>query len=759
MRQKPNLDRPGLISGLLVLAVFATYLPVIFLGFVNYDDPPYVTENPWVPKGLTAAGIKWAFTHAHSANWHPLTWLSHMLDVQFYGLHPVGHHITNVLFHAANTVILFLWLRSLTGACWRSAFVATLFALHPLHVESVAWISERKDVLSGFFGLLSLWTYTRYARESKVRFYVLSLILLALGLMSKPMLVTWPCIFLLLDYWPLRRNTTPSKAKAKTEETKNWSRLFVEKAPFFLLSAITCAITVKTQSAEHAVASLQNLSLGERLAGIPVAYVRYLGKIFWPANLAVLYPLSTPSLSTTAAASAFLIGITLLAFQQRKKRPHLLVGWLWFLGALVPVIGLVQAGQQSIADRYTYLPSIGLFIALTWLLAELAERSRTQTRIISSVTAAVLIACMLVTGSQLLYWQNSEALFLHTLAVTDKNSIAWINLGAAIAKYREIRQAEFCYRTAVQINPSSSDAWFNWGCALADLMRNDEAIAAYQSAIRLDPQSVKLRNNLATAFAIAGRMPEAETQLRAAVDLDPQSAELRSNLAGLLAQESKWNEAVAEFRKAVALDPSMTDARLGLAGALAKVGNYAEAVDGLSALTASEPGNNAVRLQLAGIYVMESKNDLALKEYTEALQTDPKDVVAHCRLATLLSSTGNTAGAIQHYRTAIAIRPATTEALNNLAWTLATNPNAAFRNGAEAVSLAERACRLTDYREAVMMGTLAAAYAEAGRFSDAATTAEKAQDLARKSNDTELAAKNGKLIELYRTEKPYRDGE
>lgn len=752
MRQKWNLHRPGLVSGLLLLLAICAYLPAIHLGFVNYDDPLYVTDNGAVQKGLSGSGLTWAFGHFHAANWHPLTWLSHMLDAELWGMRPGGHHLTNILIHAANTALLFLWLHSLTGACWRSALVAALFAVHPLHVESVAWIAERKDVLSTFFGIISLWAYTHYARNSKLAFYLLSLLLFALGLMSKPMLVTWPCVMLLLDYWPLVRGARPAPAGGN-----RWISLVVEKIPFFTLSAVSSIVTFSAQQAGEAVASLQSLPIDVRIANALTGYVRYLGKLFWPAKLAVIYPsASHVAWAMVAGAALLLVGITWLAIQLRTQRPYLLVGWLWFLGTLVPVIGLVQVGNQSIADRYTYIPAIGLFVTLAWTAGDLAAGSPRVRHALMVTTSAIAIALVIITRLQLIHWQNSETLFRHALAVTKNNFVAWNNLGFFLAGHQELHEAETCYKNAVEINPAFGDAWYNLGCVLADLNRNNEAITALETASRLNPRRVKPHNNLAAVLAAQGRITEAEGHLRTALALDPRSAESRSNLGALLAQEGKWDEAIAQFKQALEFDPALSQAQCGFAGALARRGQFEEAIGQLSALLKRDPTNTTARLQLGGILATQGKNDQAVREYSEAIRSDPRNATAHYRIAALLMREGNAADAISHYQSAIAARSDYAEALNNLAWILATNPNAQYRNGAEAVRLAEQACQITSYQEAFMIGTLAAAYAETGRFSDAISNAQKAEALAKNSNDTELAARTGKLLKLYQASQPYR---
>ncbi len=717
MRQKWNTDQPGLVSGLLAFVAIAAYLPAIYLGFVNYDDPLYVTDNMVVQKGLSWRGITWAFSEFHAANWHPLTWLSHMTDVQIWGMRAGGHHITNVVFHAANCVLLFLWLRSMTGACWRSALVAALFAVHPLHVESVAWVSERKDVLSTFFGILSLWGYTRYAQASRLGYYLISLTMFALGLASKPMLVTWPFVMLLMDYWPLQRMAKPAPIG------KSWGALVLEKIPFFALSAASSVVTFYAQQAGEAVASLRTVPLDARIANALVAYMRYAGKIVWPANLAVIYPAGRQSWLIAGATLLLLLAATLLAFGRRKAQPYLLVGWLWFLGTLVPVIGLVQVGNQSIADRYTYVPAIGLFIMLAWGCHDLAVSSPGFRRMAVVAASAALLALVVVTEMQLSYWKDSESLFRHALTVTKNNFVAWNNLGFFLAGKGKPDEAEICYGHAVEFEPAFAEAWYNRGCALADLGRDDEAITALETAIRLNPQRPRPHNNLAS----------------------------------VLAQQGKWDAAAAEFKEALTLDPTLGRAQCGLAGVLAKQGRFEEAIDQLSVLLKRDPGDIIARLQLGGTYAMAGKTDLAMREYLEVARSMPTNATAHHRIAALQERQGNVADAIREYRAAIQARPDYVEAMNNLAWILATSPDARYRDGAEAVRLAERACQATHYEQAFMVGTLAAAYAESARFPEAVATAEKAELLANNSNNSDLATKTGKLLLLYRARKPYHD--
>jgi tetratricopeptide (TPR) repeat protein len=804
MPRNRNLERPWLVCALLALAVLAVYLPVRGLGFLTFDDDYYVTGNPHVAAGLTTAGLRWAFTHIHSANWHPLTWLSHMLDCQLYGLRPAGHHLTNLLFHAANTVLLFLWLRSLTAAFWRSALVAALFALHPLHVESVAWVAERKDVLCSFFGLLSLWAYSRYAqgrmhnaegssqrpdargRKAKSAsdrttdhgtrtagrstfhlpastFYLLSLCFFALGLMSKPMLVTWPCVMLLLDYWPLGRMQKAEGRRQKAEGDSssfilhNSSFILLEKLPFFALSAASCVITVVAQRAGGALATLVTLPLGARMLNALDSYLRYLWQLVWPADLAVVYTFTARPAAELAVAGLLVTGVTLIALWQQKRRPYLLVGWAWYVGTLVPVIGLVQVGNQTMADRYTYLPAIGLFIMLAWGAAEVAAAWPRGRKVLAAAASAALIACGLVAHSQLRYWQNSESLFRHALGINRNNFVAWSGLGYYLGEQGQPREAEACYRAAVEISPSFAEAWNGLGYALANLGNYDEAIASYEKAVSLNPHHIKARNNLAIALAACGRVEEAKAQCRAALQVDPQAAEPHSNLGALLAREGQWEQAIAEYRLALDRDPDLTEAQCGLAGALAKEGKSDDAVRALSDFLKAQPSCAPARLQLGVILARQGRTDQAIAEFLELLRADPGDSAAHYHLALALSAQGKSNEALTHYRAALQARPDFPEALNNLAWLRATHPDSQLRDGREAVELAERACRLTEYKQAAMLGTLAAAYAEAGRFPEAVEAAEKAKALAEKADDSEAAAMNTKLLALYRSGQPYRE--
>ena len=409
----------------LAAIIWAVFGQTLHFEFVNFDDDTYVYENPEVSQGLTFKGIIWAFTRFHSFNWHPLTWLSHMLDCQLYGSNPGGHHLTNILLHAVAAILLFLVLRQMTGALWRSAFVAAVFAVHPLHVESVAWVSERKDVLSGVFFMLTIGTYVRYARQPwSPAHYGLVALLFALGLMCKPMLVTLPILMLLLDYWPLNRfsNFTPQV----------FFRLVAEKIPLFALAAVSCAVTIFAQT--DAIKSFDQISLPLRVGNALVSYAIYLKQMFWPSNLAVLYPFPSHGevIWKMILASIVLFSISASVFVLRKTRPYLLVGWLWYLVMLVPVIGIFQVGTQAHADRYTYLPQIGLYLLLTWTAVDLCAGWRFRRVVLGGSSTVILVALIFCARAQASYWQNSESLWTHALACTSDNFIAHNNLGTAL---------------------------------------------------------------------------------------------------------------------------------------------------------------------------------------------------------------------------------------------------------------------------------------------------------------------------------------
>jgi protein O-mannosyl-transferase len=665
---KKAMARPRTICLLLALVTVLVYSPVRHAAFVVFDDPDYVADGH-VQAGLTWAGVKWAFTTWHASNWHPLTWLSHMLDASLFGPNPGAQHFVNVLFHTANALLLFLLLLRLTEKFWPAALVAALFAWHPLHVESVAWVSERKDVLSTFFGLLTLLAYARYLNKSNVQsskskvWYACALGLFALSLMAKPMLVTLPFVMLLLDAWPLGRmrafglsfEAPDTRVRENGPSIAPFSNLLLEKIPFFLLTIGSCVVTFLAQRSE-AVLSLEQRPLGLRFANALVAYAEYLGKTFWPARLAVIYPLPNQIPAwQIAGAIAILAAISLLAWRTRKRSPYLVIGWLWFLGTLVPVIGLVQVGGQALADRYTYFPLIGVFLALAYGAADFRARFRVSTAVASTVAGLLLAASLCVTEHQLGFWQNSETLFAHALAVTKDNAIAHINLGVAL------EQAE----------------------------HQPEAIAEYRQAIEIDPRRFQAHNNFANLLSAMGWRDEAFKEYQAALRLNPRAALAHLNFGSLLADMGRLDD--------------------------------------------------------------------ALREYAEAARLAPDDPRPHYLMGKACLRRGQSTEAVAQFREALRLDPNDFQALTWLARVRASDENAAVRNGAEAVSLAERANHLTGSAQPFVLDTLAMAYAEAGRFPDAQASVRKALELATAAGAEKSVPEMQQRLQLYQSGRPFRE--
>ena len=586
----------------LAASTLAVYWPVTGHEFVNYDDTDYVTANSYVQAGLSAKGFAWVWHSEVSRNWHPVTMLSHMLDCQLYGLNPAGHHLTSLLFHIANALLLFLLLQKITGALWRSGLVAALFALHPLHVESVAWVAERKDVLSTFFFLLTLWAYVKSAecrmqnaesriapRASRFTFhvspsYLLSLVFFALGLMSKPMLVTVPFVLLLLDFWPLQRLQLPalrgSKPKVQgsrskvspasrgpqpsaTWQTGAFSRLLWEKVPFLLLSAASCVVTFVVQQRGGAVQNLINLSIGGRVANALMSYVRYLGKMLWPEHLGALYLRDAPWPSwQVALAAILLVAVSVAVIRLARSHPYLAVGWFWYLGTLAPVIGLVQVGAQSMADRYTYIPLIGIFIALAWGAWQLARiwlaRGRSadcQSALSTSslirglqiLSAVLLVACMVLTRRQISWWKDSETLFRRMITTVEGNYMAHYALGNLYSRQNKLAEAAQEYEAALSTEPNYVEAHNNLGTVLLRQKRFAGAVAHYSAAVRLRPE-YQYYYNLANALADAGKPAEAVTNYQQALRLNPNFGLARHYLGLALQAEGKTGAATETKR-------------------------------------------------------------------------------------------------------------------------------------------------------------------------------------------------------------------
>ncbi len=714
--------------------------------FVNYDDNVYVYENPAVLGGLSLKGIIWAFTHNVNANWTPLTLISHMLDCQLYGTQAGGHHLTSVLLHMASVIVLFLVLKKMTTALWRSAFVAAVFAIHPLHVESVAWIAERRDVLSGLFFMLTLGAYVGYVRHPRsLGRYLMVVLMLALGLMSKPMLVTLPFVLLLLDYWPLKRFTQPGGRLVP------W-RLIAEKVPLLVLSGAACVATLFAQKE-----IIQSLPLSLRIGNALVSYAAYLGQMIYPAGLAVYYPHPGSSLALWKVITAFilLLFISSGAIAARRKQPWFLFGWLWYLGMLVPAIGLIQSGLRAQADRYTYLPQIGLYVLLTWAAAELCAGWRHRRVVLGGLSTVILAALMFCARTQTSYWRNSETLWTHTVACTSGNFIGQINLGEALLKKGTVNEAIAHFQKALQTKPDYAEAHYNLGIALFQKGSVDEAITQFQKALQTKPGYAEAHYNLGIALFQKGSVDEAIAHYQNALQSKPDYVEAHNNLGNALLQKGNVDEAIAHFQKALEINPDSVPAHNNLGNALLQKGKADEAIAQYQKALQIEPDSVKTHNFLGNALLQRGKVDEAIACFQEALQINPDNSEAHNNLGNALLQKGRVDEAIAHYQNALQITPDFAEAQNNLARVLAICPQASLRNGNKAVELALRANQLTGDGNPTVLGTLAAAYAEAGRFPEAVATAQRALQLAGTQSNPALADAIRSQLKLYQAGIPF----
>jgi tetratricopeptide (TPR) repeat protein len=684
----------GWICLVLSLVTLGIYWQVHGFDFVNYDDPDYITENPMVRSGLTFKGILWAFTRFHDGNWHPLTWISHMLDCQLFDLHAGGPHVVNVLFHAANAVLLFLLLHRLTHAQWRSAIVAGLFAWHPLHVESVAWVAERKDVLSTFFGLLSLIAYVRYANErepqtigsansislaasgrleplgerrkefgeakgppraeragggeplgrgegasnvsgksrgelavkNQRKAYAWALIFFAFSLLAKPMLVTLPFVMLLLDFWPLQRI---KNSGWRTFLTPEFGRLASEKWPWFLLVVASSIVTFFAQKSRGAVASMENVPFNLRVSTAVISCFEYILKACWPIHLAVFYPLSHDQpIGLLLGAIAFLVVVSVTAVMTIEKWPFLLVGWLWFLGMLVPVIGLVQVGSQAMADRYTYMPLTGFFIMIVWGAWEFLQRIKWHVILIVFTGAVLFVVLAILTRSQLQYWRNTFSLFTHDLAVTRENATANNNLGAMLAEVGQPDKALAHYGEAARIEPNNAYYQNNFAVSLARAGKPDAAIDHYLAAISADPRFAKAYSNLGALFLGQHRLNEAITNFSEAVKIEPNNGGVRNNLANALSAAGRLDDALVQFSEAIRLEPTNAMVHFNAALALVKAGRANDALAQFAEAVRLNPSSAAARYELGRQLFSAGQFPAAVEQFTQAAKLKPNYVTA-----------------------------------------------------------------------------------------------------------------------------------
>jgi len=695
------------ICAALVTATLAAYEPIRHNGFVSYDDGAYITKNPNVTGGITRESVIWAFTNSHMGNWHPLTMLSHMLDCEIFGLNPLWHHFINVLFHILNVLLIFWILTATTGAMWPSAFVAAVFALHPLQVESVAWAAERKTVLSGLFWFLTIAVYIWYTRRAGIGRYILLLMVYALCIMTKPVVVTLPLVLLLLDYWPLERiriRKTPLRPKgyagqaedrrgqraggASQKVSAGW--LIVEKIPLLALSVILSVTTFAAQQNAGAFVPLDTTPLDSRVANMFLSYTKYIGKTIWPSQLVAFYPYPNATFLTMAATICvpLFVLISVISIYVGRRRKYAATGWLWYVVTLVPMIGLVQVGSQGIADRYMYVPILGLLIIVAWAVRDFVFNRPRWKIAVSVLAAGALLSAVIVTRTQVRYWQNSMSLFEHALKLTKNNPVAEKGYGSAL---------------------------FAEG-------RFDEAVVHLRNALQTHPGYLAAGNELGKVYLKQGKFNEAVACFNELLKRNKNSAEVYYNLGLASILQKKYEEAIKYFARVLELDPKYPDAHNNMGTALLAAG----------------------------------KNTEAIKHLNEALRISSNDAGLYEKLGNAYVQSGKYEPAIQNWTRALELKPDSVDALNNIAWLLATFGEVSTENANKAIELAQHACELTGYNDPEFLDTLAAAYASAGKFGDAKATAEKALIAARAAGREDLAGEIQERIKLYEAGQPYR---
>jgi len=707
-----------LIYPALAIVTLVVFGQVCQNDFVGYDDPYYVTNNPHVKYGISPDSVVWAFTTTLSANWYPLTWLSHMLDCQLFGLKPLWHHLTSIILHTANTLLLFWILKRTTGKIWASAFVAAAFAVHPLRVESVAWIAERKDVLSGLFWMLTIASYIRYTEHPGIGRYLLIILAFGLGLMAKPMLVTLPFVLILLDYWPLGRLQWGHRCGHQGQPAR---RLIAEKIPLFILSAASSIAAYVIQQSAGAMELGKSYPLNIRISNAAVSYIAYIGKLIYPSRLAVLYPYPADSLPLWQPIVSFLMLIFISAGVIYTARRYLIMGWFWYIGTLVPVIGLVQIGNQMMADRYTYLPSIGIFIMVAWGAAELLAKWRFREIVLGICAGITLAALSICTLRQIRYWKNSSALYERAISVTENNYIMHCNYGVSLSREGRDDEALNHFSKSLQINPQYHYIYYCIGTVFLKQDKFTEAVEYFNKAIRLRPNYYKAYFDLGTAFSKQGR-----------TDL-----------------------AIENWKKALSLKPENQYASYNIGVAMTEQGRYEEAIHYLNAAVRISPDWAEAYYKLGRAFYLQGNRESAVEQCAKALQIKPDYTTARITLAHTLVEMDRIGPAIEHYYTALKFEPDNVFILKNLAWLLANVEDTKIHNPGEAVKLAEKACEITGYKQLEALDILAAAYSAAGRFPEAVQTAEKAIELAVSSGEQEVAEKIRKRLELYKAGKAY----
>ncbi len=658
---------------ILILIICAVFGQVHSFEFINYDDPSYVNENVHIVTGLKWHNIVWVFTNGHGGNFHPLTGLSYMLDCQLFGLKPGLHHLVNLLFHIANTALLFIVLRQMTTAIWQSAFVAALFALHPLHIEPVAWISSRKDVLSTLFFLLTIGAYSRYVKSPTAGSYILTLVFFALGLMAKPMLVTLPFVLLLLDYWPLKRleyRRIGNRGREKKVlfcfyfQIGTWRNLIWEKFPFFVVTGVSSVITYLVFKSIGIVQNTQTFPLSVRIANAVMSYIRYIWKMLWPARLAVFYPhpLNTLPLWQVLAAATLLLFITIFVVRFAKKHKYLFVGWFWYVGTLVPVIGLVTVGIQAMADRYSYIPLIGLFIIVAWGANDLLTGWKYRKVALGVLSITVVLILSIGTYLQTSHWRNSQMLFEHAVEVTHENYVAYNYLGLVLIEQNNFNESLNLFHRAIQANPCYALARSNLGFAYSSLGRYEEAVEAYKDAIRINPNYATARYNLGVIYDKVGCYQEAVDSYRQTTRIKPAYADAYYNLGVIYGKLGHYQEAIEAYRQAVKIKPDDASAYNNLGDVCSKLDRYEDAIGAFKYAIKIKPDLAEAYCNLGFTYGKLGRHKEAIDAFKQAIKLNPDYADAYYNMGVMYWQQGQFNEVVESCGNAIKIKPDYVEA-------------------------------------------------------------------------------------------------
>lgn len=772
------------VCAVLAVITIIAYEPLRHNGFVGYDDGEYVLDCSQVRQGLTLETLKWAFTEPHFHNWHPITTLSYLVEYELFGINAFGYHLTSLLLHIINALLMLMILKKMTGAFWPSVFAAAVFAVHPLQVESVAWVAEQKNVLSGLFWLLTIAAYIRYAEKPAAGRYIVLLLVYGLCLMTKAIVVVVPFVLLLLDFWPLRRITR-----------NTMGRIIIEKIPLLIPAVLLIVVTTLAQKSGGAIQTMPYFAFQYRLANAIVSYARYPVMMVYPVNLAVFYPHPGPKIALWQPLLAILAlaVITGLVFYFGRRRRYLITGWLWYVGTLVPVIGLVQLGGQAMADRYMYLPMMGLLIIAAGAMLEAVRKWRHSRYVLFVISGAIFIVLIIITRSQVRYWKDDFTLFGHAINVTKNNENMHYNIGHAFQQKGQFEKAIEHYREALRIEPGDLQAMNNLGVLLLSQKKTDEALKIFEKAVQMNGRYIDAINNLGLALREKGKTDEAMRKWRQVLDLEPMQPEAHYNIGVTMLQNGRYSLAVQHFNKALekkrnwvevynylgaaysalgqfkaAMDSYNEAIKLkggdiniesNLAMTLSKLGKAEQAEQIWQRILAAEPENYKAHYGLGRLLADKKQFDKAMEHFNKVLQAKPDWFEIHLRIAGVYYARKELTLAVRHLREAVRLKNDCLEAMNLLAWIEATAKDIGIRNPDEAVRFASSACELTANKNPGILDTLAVAYASAGRFDDAIKTAETAVKLAGEHKLTKLANEISEHLKLFKAKKPVTKNE